>query len=165
MAQFIFGSSNPGAGSGFLPGFVSGAPNPAVASPVNAGSAQMSNGGAGTNGDNSNWQGFVFTPPPLILNGQQVAGGLNFTAAQPVAQVDQASQAYGFINNVLANSFGFTNDAINSAQTSFANIASQVVPVEQQWGTGLLGALQTEANAFQTLASNYSTPCSGLFCF
>lgn len=125
--------------------------------------------GAGTggsaNGGGASLQGFSFTPPPLVLNGQTVAGGLNFTAAVPIAQVDQAQQAYNFINTLNSQAYGFVGNAINLATQGASATNSQVIGLESQFGTGEVAALQTLAQAEQTAASKLSSGgCSGLGC-
>lgn len=107
-------------------------------------------------------QGFSFTPPPLLLNGAQIAPGLNFTSVSPVAQVDQASEAFNFINSSFLNTFNFVGNAINAAQSNASNVFSGIVPVEQQFGQGEVQALQVQAQALQTAAKNLKSG-GGLF--
>ena len=107
--------------------------------------------------------GFSFTPPPLIMNGQTIAGGLNFNFSTPVAQVDQASQAYNFINTINNSAYGFEGNAITQATNAASAVNKTVIGSEQTLGAGMLSALQTEANALQTAASKLSTNSGGLF--
>jgi hypothetical protein len=120
------------------------------------------NGFAGGENENTVSTGFSFTPPPLVLNGQSVAGGLNFTASLPVAQVDQASQAYAFTSSLTGDAYGFLSSAINSAMNSAAATFQPIISNEQILGTGELSALQTEANALQTAAGKLGGGGGGL---
>lgn len=129
-----------------------------------AGTSSAGVGGAANGGGTSLLQGFSFTPPPLVLNGQSVSGGLNFTAAQPVAQVDQATQAYNFINALNQQAYGFEGNAINIATANASATNSQVIGLEGTFGAGEVSALNTLASAEQTAASKLSSGCSGLGC-
>lgn len=102
-------------------------------------------------------QGFTFNPAPLSLNGQSIGGGLNFTSSNAVAQVDQASQAYGFISGINNAAYNFVTGA-NNAVLSFDEPFFQGI-------TQSLGNIgTTEANAMQTAASKLSSGCSGFSC-
>lgn len=121
----------------------------------------ISVGGGGEN-NNSIPTGFSFSPPPLVLNGQSVAGGLNFTASLPVSQVDQASQAYAFTASATGDAYGFVSSAINAALSSAAATFQPIVTNETTLGQGELSALQTEAQALQTAAGKLGGGGGGL---
>lgn len=160
---WTFGGSN-GSLSPAASGSVAGSPFFNFAGFTAPGGTSSAGTGAGGNGGGESLQGFSFTPPPLVLNGQSVSGGLNFTAAQPVAQVDQAQQAYNFINTLNQQAYGFVGNAINLATQGASATNSQVIGLESQFGTGEIAALQTLASAEQTAASKLSSGCSGLGC-
>jgi len=92
-------------------------------------------------------QGFTFTPPALVLNGQPVAGGLNFTATNAVDQVDMASQAYSFISNLNTQAFQF-------AQNAFSGVFNFAGPQFSSITSGLSTNFGQVANALNTAASN-----------
>lgn len=126
------------------------------------GSAAASSGNGATPGQ---FNGFTFSPPPLVLNGQNVAGGLNFTGLFPASQIDQASQAYAFTIANTNNAYGFVGAAINAAQNSAAAIFGQIIPAETQFGNVEGQAMLQEAAAMQTAASNLGNSGGGLFGF
>lgn len=102
-------------------------------------------------------EGFTFAPPPLVLNGQGLAGGLNFNATNAVAQVDQASQAYDFINNLNAGAYNFLSGALSSTQQFAAGPFNSIISSLTDIGTGEVKAEQTAANSLKMQG------CTGIF--
>jgi hypothetical protein len=135
----------------------------ALPSWISGGNTSGSIASVGGGGGAAGLEGFSFTPPPLVLNGQSVAGGLNFTFATPVAQVDQASQAYNFLNTFTNNAYSFVGNAINQATTQAGTLNTNVVGIESSLGQGEVSALQTLANAEATAASKLNSGGGGLF--
>lgn len=108
------------------------------------------------------FQGFTFSPPPLSLNGQNVAGGLNFSASNAVSQVDQASQAYSFINNLNSQVLGFAGNTFAGVQSfaepSFSAIINGLTGTAGNAVSGLTAIGQGAVGAENTAAKNL---CSG----
>lgn len=98
----------------------------------------------------SGFQGFTFTPPPLTLNGQSVAGGLNFTAQNAIDQVDQASQAYSFIGSLNSSLLGFYSNSISSAYNFAASPFADIIGGLTKIGQGAVGAENTAAGKICT---------------
>src|ERR1700691_1798400 len=104
-------------------------------------------------------EGSSFNPPPLVVAGQTVGGGLNFTATNAVSQVDQASQAYDFMNNATAQAYSFVGSADQGAQTFALRIFQTIA-------AGLSSIGGSEAESLQTAAGSLNNQCSGfLGCF
>ena len=111
----------------------------------------------------TNFQGFTFNPPPLSLNGQNVAGGLNFSASNAVSQVDQASQAYSFINNLNSQVLGFAGNTFSGVQSfagpSFSSIINGLTGTAGNAVSGLTsigqGAVGAEYKAASSMCSGF----------
>jgi hypothetical protein len=107
--------------------------------------------------------GFTFNPAPLVLSGQNVAGGLSFDLPLPLSSIDPQSAAYAYSQGVNTAAFGFINQAATQAYAQTVPFNTAVEGNLTQLGGGLSAALNTEANAAQTLAKGAALGGAGGF--